>query len=166
MRAGLYTGRFQPFHLGHLSAVKQALKQVDKLYIAVGSSQYSHEEYNPFTAEERTEMIKLALEENELTDKCEIFQVPDIHDDDQWTTHVREIVPAFDMVFVGNNGIVKELFEAEGKSEIVEVEHEVDVSATKIRCAIAQGLHWEKHVIPNVAEFVRKIDGVDRIRQL
>lgn len=166
MKAGLYTGRFQPFHLGHLSAVKQALKQVDKLYIAVGSSQYSHEEYNPFTAEERIEMIRLALEENGLMNRCEIFQVPDIHDDDKWCAHVRQIVPPFDMTFIGNNGIVKELFEAEGKSEIIEVEHEINVSATKIRCAINRGLDWERHVTSKVAEYVRKIDGVERIRQL
>lgn len=166
MKAGLLTGRFQPFHLGHLSAVKQALAQVDKLYIAIGSSQYAHEEYNPFTAEERAEMIKLTLEENGLADKCEIFLVPDIHDDEKWPTHVREIVPPFEDVFIGNNGIVKELFEAEGKASIIEVEHEVEVSATKIRCAIVRGLDWERHVSPKVAEHIRKIDGVERIRQL
>ena len=166
MRAGLYTGRFQPFHLGHLSAVRQALSQVDKLYIAVGSSQYSHEEYNPFTAEERIAMIKLALEENELADKCEIFEVPDIHDDDKWTAHIRKIVPPFEAVFVGNNGLVKELFETEGKSPVIEVRHEVNVSATKVRWAIIKGLDWERHLTPAVAEHIRKIDGVERIRQI
>lgn len=166
MKTGLYTGRFQPFHLGHLSAVKQALKQVDKLYIAVGSSQYNHEEYNPFTAEERATMIKLALEENDLTDKCEVFLVPDIHDDDKWTSHVRQIVPPFDTVFVGNNGLVKELFEKYDNAKVIEVEHEVDVSATKIRCSIVRGLDWERHLSPKVAEHIREIDGAERIRKL
>jgi nicotinamide-nucleotide adenylyltransferase len=163
---GLYTGRFQPFHLGHLSAVEQALKKVDKLYIAIGSSQYDNEEYNPFTAKERAKMINLTIEENGLTDKCEVFQVPDIHDDEKWTAHVREIVPAFDTVFVGNNGLVKELFEKYDDAQVVEVEHEVDVSATKIRCAIVRGLDWERFISPKVAEYIRKIDGIERIRQL
>lgn len=166
IRRGFYTGRFQPFHLGHLSAVKQALKKVDKLYIAIGSSQYAHEEYNPFTAEERTKMIKLCLEENELANRCEIFQIPDIHDNEKWPTHVREIVPPFDTVFIGNNGLVKELFEKYDDAQVIEVEHEVEVSATKIRYAIVQGLDWEKHVSPKVAEYIRKIDGAERIRQL
>lgn len=166
MKTGLLTGRFQPFHLGHLSAVKQALKQVDRLYIAIGSSQYDNEEYNPFTAEERAKMIKLTLEENGLADKCEVFLVPDIHDDDKWTTHVREIIPSFDTVFIGNNGLVKELFEKYDTAKVVEVEHEVDVSATKIRCSIVRGLDWERHVSPKVAEYIREIDGIERIRQL
>ncbi len=166
MKTGLYTGRFQPFHLGHLSAVQQALKKVDKLYIAIGSSQYAHEEYNPFTAEERTKMIKLCLEENDLTDKCEVFHVPDIHDNEKWPTHVREIVPAFDTVFIGNNGLVKELFEKYDEAQVTEIEHEVDVSATKIRCAIVRGLDWEKHVSPKIAKYIREIDGVERIKQL
>ncbi|MFH0838523.1 MAG: nicotinamide-nucleotide adenylyltransferase [Patescibacteria group bacterium] len=165
-KSGLYTGRFQPFHLGHLSAVKQALKKVDKLYIAIGSSQYDHEEYNPFTAKERAEMIGLALKEAGIADKCEIFQVPDINDDDKWTTHVRKIVPPFEMVFVGNNGLVKELFEKEGKSTVIGVEHEVNVSATRIRSAITRGMDWERYVSAKIAGYLKKIGGVERIRQL
>jgi len=166
MKQGLLTGRFQPFHLGHLSAVKQALKVVDKLFIAVGSSQYSHEEYNPFTAQERIEMIRLTLEENDLSEQCDIFEVPDIHDDAKWPAHVRKILPPFDTVFVGNNGLVKELFQKYDDAKVIEVEHEVDVSATKIRCGIVRGFDWERHVSPKVADYIRKIDGIERIRQL
>jgi nicotinamide-nucleotide adenylyltransferase len=166
MKCGLITGRFQPFHLGHLSAVQQALKQVDKLYIAIGSSQYAHEEYNPFTAKERAKMIKLSLKENGLEEKYEIFEVPDIHEDAKWPAHVHKIVPPFDTVFVGDNGLVKELFEKYNDVPVIEVEHEVNVSATKIRAAIVRGLDWERHVSPKVAEYIKKIDGIERIRRL
>ncbi|MEM2975778.1 MAG: adenylyltransferase/cytidyltransferase family protein, partial [Candidatus Bathyarchaeia archaeon] len=49
MKRGLFVGRFQPFHLGHLTAVKNILKSVDELVIIVGSAQYSHRLDNPFT---------------------------------------------------------------------------------------------------------------------
>lgn len=59
---GLLIGRFQPFHMGHLSAVKFALSQVEKLWIGIGSSNKSHEKRNPFTADERKEMILSSLD--------------------------------------------------------------------------------------------------------
>lgn len=166
MKTGLIVGRFQPFHLGHLSAIKQALKKVDKLYIAIGSSQYDHESYNPFTGEERREMVERALEEADLKDKCEIFLVPDIHDDAKWTEHVRKIVPPFDKIFVGNNSLVKELFNMYDTTPVIDVEHKLDISATKIRSAIVKGLDWEKHVSPTVAAYLKEIDGIERIRKL
>ena len=55
---GLYVGRFQPFHLGHLGAIKEVLKEVDELAIVIGSAQYSHNPSNPFTAGERLVMIR------------------------------------------------------------------------------------------------------------
>jgi len=166
MKNGLYTGRFQPFHLGHLSAIKQALKQVDRLYIAIGSSQFDHQQGNPFTAKERVDTIRLALQENELLDSCEIFEVPDIHDNDKWTTHVRSIVPPFNTVFIGNQGLVLELFKKEGKSPTIEVKHEVDISATEIRQAIKEGNDWKKYLSPAVADYLLKIAGVERIKRL
>jgi len=47
VRRGLFVGRFQPFHKGHLKAMKDILEKVDELVIVVGSSQYSHTMDNP-----------------------------------------------------------------------------------------------------------------------
>ena len=63
MTTGLYVGRFQPFHLGHLEAVRYILTQVDDLVIVVGSAQHSHTMEDPFTGGERITMIRLALRE-------------------------------------------------------------------------------------------------------
>ena len=60
---GFLIGRFQPFHLGHLEAVNFALSKVDQLYIGIGSSNKSNELRNPFTADERNQMIKSSLDE-------------------------------------------------------------------------------------------------------
>ena len=159
MKTGLYIGRFQPFHLGHLSAVQQALKQVDKLYIAIGSSQYHSEEKNPYTAQERAEMIRLTLEENDLLEHCEVFEVPDIHDDGKWTSHVRSIAPPFETVFLGNHGLVHKLFKKEGKARLIQVEHKVDVSATKIRRAMKEGKKWETMVSPSIVDYLSSISA-------
>ncbi len=60
---GLYVGRFQPFHKGHLEAIKEVLDEIEELVIVIGSAQYSHNIHNPFTAGERLVMIRHALQE-------------------------------------------------------------------------------------------------------
>lgn len=57
VRRGLFVGRFQPFHLGHLMAIKDVLEEVDELVIVIGSAQCSHDVDDPFTAGERLVMV-------------------------------------------------------------------------------------------------------------
>ena len=66
MKRGLFIGRFQPFHLGHLQDIINALKEVDELVIGIGSSNEKHTKYNPFSVEERIEMIDLVLPNNNI----------------------------------------------------------------------------------------------------
>ena len=85
---------------------------MDFLYIGIGSAQYSHTPENPFTADERQKIIHDALTENGITEKqFQIIPIPDIHSNPKWTAHVHSLIPRFDMVFVGEDGLVKELFE-------------------------------------------------------
>ena len=77
MRRGLFVGRFQPFHIGHIKIVKKLLKSIDELIIIVGSSQLSHELENPFTAGERHYMIQSALIEAGIPhEKFYIISIP------------------------------------------------------------------------------------------
>ena len=76
----LFIGRFQPFHLGHLQDIKNALKEVDELVIGVGSTNERHTKYNPFSVKERKMMINLVLKKNIITNYT-IFPIPDFNDD-------------------------------------------------------------------------------------
>lgn len=60
-KIGLYIGRFQPFHRGHLSVVREALKHCSKLVIAIGSAQEERTKKNPFSFEERKIFIWRSL---------------------------------------------------------------------------------------------------------
>jgi len=165
MKKGFYTGRFQPFHNGHLSAVKQALKEVDFLYIGIGSAQYSHKPDNPFTVSERKKIIRMALIENRISDKkFKIISVPDIHDDDKWPAYINTLVPPFDMVFVGDNGLVRKLYEKLTDIPVKIVKKEVDISATKIRDAMIKNIDWKKYLSKSTVEYLKKIDGIKRVK--
>lgn len=97
-KIGLYIGRFQPFHKGHLSVVKEAMKQCDTLVIAVGSAQESRTQKNPFTFCERKAMIEKSCQIGSIIlsgKKVVIVPVRDreeYSDDSNWGQYVLDCV--------------------------------------------------------------------------
>jgi bifunctional NMN adenylyltransferase/nudix hydrolase len=57
----VFLGRFNPIHLGHLSIIDDALDQADRLVILLGSDNAARNIKNPWTSEERKQMILSAL---------------------------------------------------------------------------------------------------------
>lgn len=51
-------GRFQPLHKGHAHMIEEALKVADNVLVLIGSSQESRTASNPFTYEERKEILQ------------------------------------------------------------------------------------------------------------
>lgn len=160
-------GRFQPFHLGHLAAVKYALKQVEYLYVVVGSAQRSHERDNPFTAGERITMIKSALDGNGV-DPSKWMAIPIVDADSHslWVTSVESMVPKFDVVFT-NDALTFLLFN-EGGIEVKAVPYldRSRYSATNVRARILERKDWDSLVPPQVAKLVKRFGGVERVRAL
>ena len=167
VRRGLYVGRFQPFHKGHLEAIKDVLKEVDELVIVIGSAQYSHRKDNPFTAGERVTMIRKALEEAEIpAARWWIVPVPDVHVHMVWVAEVVGYVPKFDVVY-SNEPLTKRLFlEAGFKVKSFPLHKRGVYSATEIRERMLNGKDWKKLVPKSVAKFIEQIGGVKRLQDL
>jgi nicotinamide-nucleotide adenylyltransferase len=165
--AGLLVGRFQPFHIGHLTAVRYALEQVKLLHIIVGSAEKSHQPNNPFTSGERIKMIKAALDGAGI-DCCRwlIIPVPDLRIHSLWIAYVDSLVPKYDVVF-SNDALTNRLFQEKGVKTVRVVYHRRKVySATEVRRRIAEGKKWDDLVPIQVAKIIREINGVQRIRAL
>ena len=167
VKRGLFVGRFQPFHLGHLNVVKDILNEVDELIIVVGSAQYSHRIENPFTTGERIVMIRRALEEAGIDlRRIWIVPVPDIHIHMVWVSVVEGYTPRFDIVY-SNEPLTRRLF-IEAGYRVKEIQyHKREVySATEIRKRMLNGENWEELVPKSVAEFIKEIEGDRRLRDL
>lgn len=162
---GLLIGRFQPFHNGHLYVIEKIVKEVDKLIIGIGSSQYGLTKENPFTAEERKEMILRSLEDRGIKN-YEIVMIPDVNDDAIWVSHVSSIVPEYDVVYSGNS-LVKYLFGEAGREvRSFPFYKREECSGTEIRRRILTGEEWE-HLVPKaVLDLMEKIGGMQRIKEL
>jgi nicotinamide-nucleotide adenylyltransferase len=162
---GLLIGRFQPFHKGHLEAVYFGLSKVENLWIGIGSSNKNHEKRNPFTADERKEMILSSLDSKRL-ERVKIFFIPDTGDHERWTYHVDSIVPPYDVVF-SNDQFTITLYKKRGKS-IIEVPllKRDTISGTNIREMITSGKDWSILVPEGTKKVLLKIGAKDRLSKI
>jgi nicotinamide-nucleotide adenylyltransferase len=164
---GIYPGRFQPFHLGHLSVVKWALERVDELIIIVGSAQESHTLNNPFTAGERIEMIRMALKEYGIpTDRYYIIPIPDILMNNVWAYHVKMYVPAFQKVFARNPLVVRLFKEAGVEIDIPPAFNREKYNSTLIRKLIIMNEEWKDLVPSSVYNYIKSIKGDERLKEI
>ena len=162
---GFLIGRFQPFHLGHVEAVKFALTNVEHLYIGIGSSNKSNQPRNPFTSEERNQMIILSLDENTLQ-RVSIYDIPDLNDHSKWTESVEKIIPEYDVVF-SNDSFTQSLYERNGKKIIpVVLKSREDLSGTNIRKLIQTDGNWSTLVPDGTKNILLKIDAKNRLKDL
>lgn len=163
----LYVGRFQPFHLGHLEAVKYILRNSNEAIIVIGSAQESHTLTNPFTSGERVYMIRLALNEAGIdSDKYYIVPVTDLEIHGIWVSHLCSFIPKFDVVYT-NEPLTRRLFtEANFNVEPIPFYKRQDCSATEIRKRMLVDNSWESLLPRSVVNFIKEIDGVERLRDL
>lgn len=84
----VYVGRFQPFHNGHLALLRQALQHAPLCVVVLGSANQARTPKNPFTWQERTEMIRLALPEAER-ERLRFVPVRDYYNEARWVQAVR-----------------------------------------------------------------------------
>ena len=162
---GLLIGRFQPFHLGHLDAVLFGLSRAENLSIGIGSSNKSNERRNPFTTEERTEMIISSIESS-MIDRIKIFDIPDVDNHEKWTFEIDQIVPKYDVVFT-NDEFTKTLFEKR-KIDVIPVvlKDREKFSGTNIRNLITDDKDWQDLVPIGTRKVLDKINAHDRLKNL
>ena len=106
-------GRFQPFHNGHASMISAAFSHLGiggsemPLRICIGSSEAEQSFDNPWSAEEREQMIRVWLDGID----AEIVQVPDLGDPPNYVRHAEKFHGPPGMIFTTDEG-TSELYRA------------------------------------------------------
>lgn len=82
--------RMQPLHNGHKLLIESMLENYDKVIVAIGSTQVSRSEKNPYTYLERKEMVKRTFPNQQIY----ILPLIDIgaSKKEQWTEYVLDEV--------------------------------------------------------------------------
>ncbi len=165
---GLFVGRFQPFHLGHLATIKFALNNVEELIIVIGSAQTSHEMRNPFTAGERIQIIRDSLMADSEIDIKRILLIPvsDIYVHSLWTHQVDILVPKYNVVFT--NDLLTTLLFKEREIKVVEppLYRRKELSSTEVRSRMAKDEDWKQLVPFQTVKVVEDMHGVERIKAI
>lgn len=162
---GLLIGRFQPFHLGHVHAVRFALSRTGRLWLGIGSSNRPPERSNPFSAAEREEMIESSIPAD-IRGRIRIYSIPDTNDHEKWIKSIDSIVPAYDVVF-SNDALTRHVYHRHGIDVLpIPFHSRGDLSGTNVRDRIALGRGWD-HLVPGgTRDVLEKIGAKDRLGRL
>ena len=162
---GLLIGRFQPFHLGHLEALQFALSKVDKLWVGLGSSNKPVEKNNPFTAEQRKEMILSSIDDS-MKQKISIYFIPDVDNHIRWIEKIDTIVPKFDIIF-SNDDLTKHLY-SKRNIQVLSIPflNRESLSGTNIRDLIISDQKWDNLVPTGTRNFLERTGAKEHLKNL
>lgn len=137
----IFIGRFQPPHRGHLDVLRRALSQAARVCILIGSTDRPRTIKDPFSYDERRQMI-LALFDEDERERVVIAPVQDsMYNDGDWLRWIQDAV-ASELGDTSGRRIGLIGHEKDGSSyylrmfpqwEFVETDATEDISATEIR---------------------------------
>ena len=132
--------------------------------ICIGSAQKGRTKDNPFTTEERRIMVEAVV--SRLDCKYQIYDIPDVNNNDLYVSHLETFVPEFDTVYSGNSLVLK-LFKAAGYRTVMPemVNREVWEGAA-IRQAMTEDDEWETAVPLQIVDIIRDLNGIEKLQNL
>ena len=159
---GVYWGRFNPPHEGHLRVIRRFRKDY-RLVVAVGSSERSNERSNPFSGRERKAMLEAYLRERGVRG----VRVVTLNDgpSETWAVEalVRRCHPDVLLLSSEKRRLVRL---AERHVPVLRFPRRGTISSSRIRRAIASGDPvWKTLTGRSVVELIERWDGVRRIRR-
>ncbi|WP_322055118.1 bifunctional nicotinamide-nucleotide adenylyltransferase/Nudix hydroxylase [Paraburkholderia bannensis] len=137
----IFIGRFQPPHRGHLDVLRRALSQATRVCILIGSTDRPRTVKDPFSYEERRQMILALLDEDER-ERVVVAPVQDsTYNDGDWLRWIQDAVASELGDTTGRRiGLIGHEKDASSyylrmfpQWEFVETEATEDISATEIR---------------------------------
>ncbi len=140
-------GRFQPLHNGHVILIEHALELAadeGKVIVAIGSASCQMEPRNPWTGEERKQMVEA------WNNQVEVVLIDDINDPPNWVEHATKIHG--EGVLVTSDKQTADLYR-ESNWEVLEVE-------------LKNRENFEGWRIRQTAKMLSTVDDFDAIREV
>lgn len=158
----IFTGRFQPVHLGHLNTLSELLRRHKQVIIAIGTRRFRNFQH-PFTGYERKKMWEAAILDSGIPiSRVKVLLLKKTRVATNLRAYTSFIVNRLgkeDVVYYSGNPRMKAEYERNGvvvKDLPIAVTH----AATDIRERIVSGQDWRDLVSPSVARIIseQKLD--------
>lgn len=160
--------RCQPFHNAHYELFKNALAQAETVLVMLGSYKRAPDPQNPWSAEEREQMMRLALTDDELKRTKFIYVRDHWYNNNLWLTDVQALVAEAtdncDDSQICNIGAANDFpqWKFIHQPNIEHMPH-----ATKIReLYFTHDAAYKQHVHPKVAEWLENFKKTDKFKYL
>lgn len=147
--------RWQPVHTGHLAVLEAICDQTQTALIGIGSSN-AYNYRSPFTLEETTEMLHLALKGRE---NYTLIPVPDLNDGPRWREMVRDLFGELDLFLTANPyvaSLLKDIYTLDKPVALVPKENRVPIDGTMVRREMARGGNWHALVPAEIASYIQE----------
>ena len=163
MKKALFVGRFQPFHNGHLKAIKELLKKNEWVTIVI-SGPKKPDAKNPFSFEEREMMMHLALS-GECIKNYDVRKIADVNNDRKWAQLIKALGD-FSSAYTRNSWTARCLKIAGITVQKHNLYERYKNCGSEIRKRIMHGKRWKNLVPYSVYDYISEIEGEKRIRGL
>ena len=143
---GIYAGRFQPFHLGHLESLEYIMNKAEETFVCICSKKGDSplDDRNPFEYDERKNMIELSLG---ILPRVHFKHVKDQDSDEEWTQIIEKEMPKGRKVSFSNNPHTISAFKEHGyETQSLPIKYD-NLNATLVRKLIIRNEKWE-HLVP------------------
>lgn len=145
--------RWRPVHLGHVPVLRALCDRSAHALIGIGSAN-RYDQRNPFTVDETTDMIRLALRHRE---NYTLIPVPDLDDGPRWRRMAIDLFGPLDL-FVTDNPYVRSLLGADytviRPVALVREDDRIPVEGRMVRAEMARGDGWRNLVTAEIAEYI------------
>lgn len=176
----VYIGRFQPLHNIHTQIIKEAKSRADKLVILVGSADQPRTFKNPFTFDERFDIIHNAMADigfspGDIFKTCVRPIIDTRYDDDAWLIRVQNTINEIaegDVAIIGSakDEHTSEYLKMFPQWDLIDIPHETIMNATDIRnLYFDEGMNndYLKAVVPLATfEILEAFTKTDEYRRL
>ncbi|MBJ99768.1 MAG: hypothetical protein CMB48_02080 [Euryarchaeota archaeon] len=128
-------GRFQPFHRGHVALIEWAYEQKESslLRIAIGSANRPQTPENPWSWEERKDMIENWKKKVHPKWNIEIIAIPDINNPPKWVEHATQYHGKSGLLLTSDKETQKLYEKSKWKTKFFELENRDTFEGWRVR---------------------------------